>query len=259
MTAYILAPERGNDLYATVDIGAGTTDVAFFWCGHEEGIRKAWYYATKSEFIGVDDVDHALVDLVGSDLGGARRRREAFSTQDFDNGVDSVRPVLDRLYRHYGKTFGTAYSVAPDEREWVETVEKHTVTESATIWKWGCAHGTEYTGVTDRCRRAKYILCLVGGGAKVHPIEMILSRPLDSLRFDDVRVEIPELPDTLRILQSQGQSIAHPPACSGQMRLLLLAYGLAHRSVDIPEWQAGCGVNREIRYRDQETHEEIYG
>lgn len=176
MTAYILAPDRCNGLYATVDIGAGTTDVAFFWCGREDGVRKAWYYAAKSEFVGIDDIDGALSATLGDDLGAARRRRQSYGKVDFEQVEQSLEPVLRKLYEHYGSTFGQAYRAATDEREWVEVVSDHEVLSSrAVAGHWGHAAHREYTGRSVSRRKARYVLCLVGGGARVLPVHRTLS------------------------------------------------------------------------------------
>jgi hypothetical protein len=168
--------------------------------------------------------------------------------------------VLARIYRHYQKAFGCAYAAAREERQWVDMVTSHTITDSRRVdGKWGHFSHHEYDGQTAKCRRAKYVLCLVGGGARVQPILTSLSQPLSSLRFDDVRVETPSLPDNLRLLQPGRRVTTISADCRGELPLLLLAYGLAHRAIDIPEWSNGSGIQREVRFRPQVSHEELYG
>ena len=62
MTAYLLLPQSEKGLYGLVDIGAGTTDVAFFWLQKGDEATTAWYCSAGSKRVGMDDVDYTMAD-----------------------------------------------------------------------------------------------------------------------------------------------------------------------------------------------------
>lgn len=258
MTAYILAPDRPAGLYATVDVGAGTTDVAFFWCGdqsREDGtrVRVASFHAYLSKFVGMDDVDRAL--------GIARSEREQSQHARLAELQHVYAGVLEEIYRHYGRTFGAAYANATDQRYWVEERNEHQIVDDdgqpMKIPWW--YRPKEIQGRDIRTRRARYRLCLVGGGTRMQAVVEKLKRPLDYLGFQTVDVDQPCLPDRVQILASNGQRQDVPAILDQQLPLLLLAYGLAHRAIDIPLWERGRGGRQELVYVPQVSHEEIYG
>ncbi len=231
ITGYLLLPESEKGLYGLVDIGAGTTDVAFFWLQKDERVTKAWYYAAGSRRVGMDDVDRAMEPVLDPRAGDLRRLREALSDKQLASHSNLLDPVARRMHQHYAAILREAMTV--DQRDWA--------------WR--------HNGV------AKFGLFLVGGGARCGPV---------TGRFEEVPAvgsqwqrppELLSVPSGSRVSMPDGslttlKAVADSTAAS----LLLLAYGLAHPRPDIPPYDRDRdGVPKPPTPDRGPTPEELYG
>jgi hypothetical protein len=227
MTSYMLQPGRPRGNYASVDVGAGSTDVAFFWFHATDGRPEMCYYGAASDFVGMDDMDLVIATASGTSPASARKSRETgrvnlslFST--------SLAPVLESIYKCYRRGFGRSYDRCRGESEWCHPDG-----------------------------RAKYTLCLVGGGSLCDTLVSRLNRPLPLLYMASVNVEVLRVPDDLDVLQPSGYHRIQQIA-PGEQSLLLLSHGLAHRAVDIPAYEVGQIFERVREVADRPAHEELY-
>jgi len=231
MTAYILQPGRRPGLYATVDIGAGTTDVAFFWFHASDGLPEACYYGANSGFVGMDDVDHLIAQESKLDLSGVRQLHAQRHWQEINVNVQpDVEAVLDRIYAEYRRAFNRAYGRCPGEYDWVN--------------------------VNDR--RAKYTLCLIGGGASFGPLKHALVKALPYMLMRAGEIELPTVPSSLRVVTDGNNLRPISDFGAHERSLFLLAYGLAHRAIDIPLYDENHRFTRVRRVAEHPGHEEIY-
>lgn len=125
---------------AVVDIGAGTTDVAWFkFSGRRGSHRKLPFFASQTKTLGCDALDDHILDNLGStaeesprafaELRGGRPALLAGKSIEVQvNGhsqtVDpellsaSIQDVLPSMYAHYRGVFGAAYEKHRFEKDW---------------------------------------------------------------------------------------------------------------------------------------------
>ena len=122
---------------AIVDIGAGTTDMAWFKWGVFEDDDRAYFFSAKTSVVGCDDVDKALLDILripNTERSGlASMVREAKArladglavslTEDgqlLESGDlrRAVVQVAGRCFEGFGKSFGEAYKKERNTNEW---------------------------------------------------------------------------------------------------------------------------------------------
>ncbi len=239
MTAYLLDPTRSKGKYATVDVGAGTTDVAFFWFHRTEGLPEACYYGANSEFVGLDGVDAAVCRKLGPGQGSPRARREALSAGQLKACREHYEPVLNEIFECYRKAFGRAYASCPREGEWTEPRAQ-----------------TKKPADDPGLRKAKYTMCAVGGGSRFGPTAERLSASPWHPYIEAVPTEVPHVPYDYAVIGGDGRS--SQTSASGDEALLLLAFGLAHRAIDIPMWQDDSSFRPTVTFATQPDHETIY-
>lgn len=215
MTAYLELPESEKGLYGLVDVGAGTTDVAFFWLQKDERETKAWYYAASSRRVGMDDIDHALKSVLVAPDGNLRRERERMSNRVIGQYSRHIKPVCRMVYGHQ------------------EGVLKCAMELDAREWAW-CDESV-----------AGYKLLLVGGGAAFEPVaNELTAKPAIGQRWRELPDVLRQLPDgtlaslpngnTMR-LRDFDHGVAEP--------LMMLGYGLAHPGQDLVGYERdreGC-------------------
>lgn len=210
MTAYLLLPQTERGLYGSVDIGAGTTDVAFFWLQKDERETKAWYYAAGSKRFGMDDVDRALSTELQGLGGNLRAAREALSSGDLRAYQRHIEPIANRIFQHHAAVLNDAMTI--DQRHWA----------------WFNRGGT-----------ALYRLFLVGGGSTCDVVTERLrtSPPRHAARWQDAPCTL-GIPASTKVAQPGGDIVAlrtlNEPVAE---RLCLLAYGLSHPRPDIPKYE----------------------
>ncbi|MBU0617481.1 MAG: hypothetical protein KKI02_07175, partial [Planctomycetes bacterium] len=207
-----------------VDIGAGTTDVAFFWLQKDERETKAWYYAAGSKRIGMDDVDRALEPILQVQDGNLRAAREALTSEDLQAQRSHVEPIAKRIYQHQACVLNDAMTV--DQRSWA----------------WFSRDGA-----------ALYCLFLVGGGSTCDLVTERLrtAPPRHGGRWQDAPCTL-SIPSATKVALPGGDAVPlrtlNEPVAE---RLCLLAYGLSHPRPDIPKYERDAeGVRVEIKVRE---------
>lgn len=217
MTGYLLLPQSESGLYGLVDVGAGTTDVAYFWLQKDDRETKAWYYAAGSERIGMDDVDRALLDVLQSNARNVRNIRESMPPSELVMHNPLIEPVAKRINSHQANILDQARKV--DRRE--------------IAWR-------------DR-GKARYRLFLAGGGTVTAAIQERLTKnsPIAPTWAESPRPLVVSMSN--KAVFPDGTIASLDSACHKEAaRLLLLSYGLAHRQVDIPKYDRDAdGVTKE--------------
>jgi hypothetical protein len=207
MTGYLLLPQSESGLYGLVDVGAGTTDVAFFWLQKDAQEMKAWYYAAGSKRIGMDDVDRAIQDVLLANNGNLRAAREQLGDGELARHSELIQPISKRIFLHHADVLGQARMIDQREVAWQSRGQAH------------------------------YRLFLAGGGNATAAIRDRLSRgsPI-APRWDEVPANL-TVPVTSGVVFADGNtSSLHAVQENGAARLLLLSYGLAHPRPDIPKY-----------------------
>ena len=239
ITAFILLPdtERGN--YATIDVGAGTTDVAFFWLQNDQGrdaaiddTPKVWYYATGTDFRGLDDIDRSLKSRLRSPAGASiRSAREALSPNQLESMRSRFGPVCEKISLFYR-------SILDQSRN---------VYRKPTAW--------------NRDGRIRYRVLLVGGGARFGPLAALLEEPpahWGEWNREPITLWVPQ--DTQVVCGGKKLGTLRDTAGDTQRsNLLLLAYGLAHRRIDIPPYDKHEIFEPEIVVNDNWDHARWFG
>ncbi len=230
MTAYLLLPQSESGLYGLVDIGAGTTDVAFFWLQKDDERTTAWYYSAGSRRIGMDDVDYALAVPLGIAPNVARAAREALSEVEIDAHDSLIKPIASRIYQHQAVVLDDAMRIDQRPRAWFNK------------------------------GKALYKLFLVGGGSICTPVTERMKRdpPRHMSRWEEPPSQL-AIPGRTSVMLPTGETV---PLKSLQephsARLLLLACGLAFRRPDIPKYERDTeGVK--IVLREREVPDEFTG
>jgi len=213
MTAYIMHPLSESGLYGLVDIGAGTTDVAFFWLQKNEAQTKAWYYAAGSRRVGMDNIDMALRRLLEPCDGNLRAARESLAPGVILASHRLFQPILSQVDKHQACILREAMQVDP--RDWA--------------WR--------------KNRKALYKLFLVGGGSAFEPMHEMLSKgsPIATYwREEPSRLAIPS---TTRVALPDGTVVPFSRTSENSSgHLLILAYGLASPRPDIPRYERDSGL-----------------
>jgi hypothetical protein len=209
MTAYLLLPQSERGLYGLVDIGAGTTDVAFFWFQKDEAETKAWYYAAGSRRVGMDDVDSALRCVLHNADGNLRAARQALPDEALTESLSLIEPVANEIRRHQATVLHSAMQV--DQRP--------------TAWRSG--------------GRVHYRLFLAGGGSMCGQLRAnAVDKPLLPGEAWEEPPSPLAIPLNTKVALADGTIVPvrslSEPAVS---RLLLLACGLAHPRPDIPKYE----------------------
>lgn len=229
MTAYTLLPQSEKGLYAIVDIGAGTTDVSFFWLQKDEAKTAAWYYTAGTESVGMDDVDRALVPVFG-DADDVRAAREAMNRDSLAGQSERIAPIEKKAYVHYAKIHDAATNV--DQRDWA--------------W---CDRGV-----------CQFKLFLVGGGSLCEPMVNKLRRVPPKGTSWAGKPERLTVPTKMAVQLPTGEkSTIREQQLMPDSSLMLLALGLSHRRPDIPEYGRDEDGVAKVESEAGWTAEELYG
>jgi len=220
MVGYIISGKAETGLYATIDVGAGSTDVSIFRYCSELAERDVAYYSSATGLLGGDAIDHAICSLLMSRVNVTPRHiREVlekvrYAKHDFDekagmvvNGehlspgivADAVNPVLENIFRHYCHTWGRGY-----EKE-----------QKQHIW--------EHLNVL-----------LLGGCNQLPFVRRKLSQnPSGALNYIIRNIETPsvKLPEDIKVLGSVDDSGVNDYAS-----LLTIAHGLSFHIAENPEY-----------------------
>ena len=114
-------------LYFVCDVGAGTTDIAFFrYAPNAE--RQVIFYETSSTFAGGDDIARELSQLIGMDLTEANLRIVQGLNKDelslLSNSLTHLREKIDAGRR---RAFGRAYAKEQKMKTWKKQFRGATV------------------------------------------------------------------------------------------------------------------------------------
>lgn len=212
IAGYVNRPGTLSGRFMTLDVGAGSTDVSVFWLEKHGGKIKPWYYASRSLHVGMDAIDRDLEHATRSLAGGSlRARRESLQRSDGSLGCyrQECQDTIDAIDKHRRTTFGYGYSKE----------------KCASIW--GDRH------------RADIVLLMIGGGCAVDLVQDVASADLWNNVIGKPDVEMPGLDVTKYILGPDGREhkIDELSKFEEHLHLLIIAEGLAHKIVDIPEWE----------------------
>lgn len=232
MTGYMLLPESEKGLHGLLDVGAGTTDVSFFWFQKDPNATKAWYYSTGTMPKGMDDVDRLLAPVLKVPPHRLRSERESKNPEWLAENGHIFKDLSWSVRKHLGEIYLEAKKV--DQRTWA-WVDKE-------------------KGVAQ-CR-----LFLVGGGAACAPlVEISSKKPLEGNIWKYVPLRL-LVPSTESVVAPNGSIQALGKAGFDDARpLLLLAYGLAHPRPDVPKFiRDSEGVVYIKSEREPLTHDDLY-
>lgn len=230
MTSYLSHPGRESGLYATVDVGAGSTDIAFFWFHQQADQPEMCYYGTLSRYVGLDDVDERIATRTRLLVQDARNRRvKGLGLHTSNDYSVFAHEEISRIYQAYGAGFRRAYQNNLGQREWVND-----------------------DGL------ARYTLCLIGGGSVFEPLEQRMRLPLEILPMRRVRVIKLGVDPNLTVLRHGGDEASIAYFAGQEQPLFLLAYGLAHQSIEIPAYEPNAEFHRPTPVHQHRNHEEIY-
>ncbi len=222
VAAYLESPDVGAHLFATVDVGGSTTDVAFAWYQspdvQREGEPICWYQAMTTTRVGTNE----LVDAVfGPDV-----EKGAFSHEEL-----ARRPSL---------TMGDSASACR-----TVVAEIHDAYQQA--WKQALTHQGEPLKFWIKDRTTTWTLLLLGGGTDLDLVAEALALPPHAGSLVDAHQEVRSLraPGQLKVLSRTGERLdvsrltdparRDPVYRSGSM--LVVAYGLSRRAPDFPGWE----------------------
>ena len=139
MVGYIISGKAEPGLYATIDVGAGSTDVAIFRYCSELAERDVAYYSAMTGLLGGDAIDQAICKLLIDSFNITGRDKSKllakvrYSKHNFDqetgmfvNGqhlspkivFDAVSPTLDNIFAHYCHTWGRGYEKEMKQHIW---------------------------------------------------------------------------------------------------------------------------------------------
>ena len=139
MVGYVVSGKAEPGLYAAIDVGAGTTDVAIFRYSQKLAARDVAYYIADTDLIGGDDIDRAILELIVDKkdmaieekeklLGNIRHLKRNYDENkglsiydkqySSDNIISSVKSDLDKMYNHYKKTWGKGYQKEMRPNHW---------------------------------------------------------------------------------------------------------------------------------------------
>jgi len=211
MTSFLLNPKNAGEkgVFCTVDIGAGTTDIAFFWANpmppDEQGPWLGFYHGSTVE-VGVDDIDRAVATRSGTTPASARRRRE--KTGFTIPGVDDTWKLLyERNRMHFQRSFGLAHGVSGG-RGWI----------------------------IDKPRELNVRVLFVGGGSQIPKLISPFQSPPHHGTPINGFFNSPDhfVPPQLDVLAESGARCRWEDFKS-ETGLLVLAHGLAHGRTEFPE------------------------
>jgi len=231
MTGFLLLPERERGLYGLVDVGAGTTDISFFWLQKNENDTRVWYYATGTTPKGMDDVDRALAPILNEPADRLRAKRESMGTDWVSRNSSTFSEVSNAIEKHLKSVYWTAHDLDQRRGAWI-----------------------------DNKRTAQFRLFLVGGGAMCAPLVDKIRKFLPRDTRWGVQPSRLLVPANVSVLSPSGVMRSLKDAGFEDARsLLLLAYGLAHPRPDVPKYERDReGVVVEKREIPGRTHEDIY-
>jgi hypothetical protein len=207
--SYLYSAQRQRDLHALVDIGAGTTDVAFFNVHESDGEDVLPMFSARVEKLGA----HYLIGALAGVKGEAREWQDADSSATDDE-------VAERLCE-------TPPEVTVRRRAYLNTLG-HVVNESRASAAMLYPTSRVFTG------EAELRLFLCGGGSNIAAIR---ERFLEMSRYASQRfglsIAVIPLPRPRGLIGDLDESNYHRVA---------VAYGLSHLAADLGKVRRLCEV-----------------
>ena len=139
MVGYVISGKAQPGLYALIDVGAGTTDIAVFRYGVMSGKRQVAYYSASTAVVAADDIDREILRLALKNLrlqGNAdelratvRRAKHSFGADGLtikrgrlgaQEVVAATSGVVDGIFRHYRVTWYTGFRKEHRATRWSE-------------------------------------------------------------------------------------------------------------------------------------------
>jgi hypothetical protein len=132
MVGYIISGKAEPGLYAAIDVGAGSTDVAIFRYCSELAERDVAYYAARTTLLGGNGIDSAICQLLKDQqaelLVSVRYAKHKFDEMgEMVVGAErlghevvcrAVELVLEKLFTHYRQTWGYGYEKENKPPRW---------------------------------------------------------------------------------------------------------------------------------------------
>jgi hypothetical protein len=211
ISVYVNRPRTRQGRFISFDVGAGTTDVSVFWLQKQHNFPKPSYYASGSLHTGMDNVDMSLLDILPQATNiSLREKRENLEKSEGSLFRYKGRwePIFTKIEKHKDRVFGLAYGM--------ERIPDH----------WG-----------DR-DHAKVTLLMLGGGCQSSIMQKISYLFLWENFIGTPNREILKLSLTEKVIFPDGTEgiLSKIPQLLNQTDLLVIAEGLAQRSIDIPPY-----------------------
>lgn len=243
VAAHLDGTDVGSHLFATVDVGGSTTDVAFAWYqapeSHREGEATCWYYSMTTARVGTNDLADAIYGTEAAGRAHAHKDMSRLPSLRNRPGAAACDRVAKRIHEAYTQA-------------WVRALKQYG--GQIRTWRKG----------PDR-RTTAWTLLLVGGGNDLDAVSETLEvPPYAESYFDQHRaVERLAVPARLAILSTDGARLEWVGVGAGRRRdpiarassMLSVAYGLSRRVPDLPRWELdedGLPPRPEIRERHYE-------
>ncbi len=230
-----------SHLFATVDVGGSTTDVAFAWYqapeSHREGEATCWYYSMATARVGTNDLVDAVFGTQAAGRAGAHEELAGLPTLWKGPRVARCAQVAKEIHSAYTAAWARALKQSGGQvRHWREGPDRRT---------------------------AAWTLLLVGGGNDLDVVSETLEVPPHAESFFDEQRAVERLvvPARLPILSPAGTCLEWSGVGAGRRRdpiarsssMLIVAFGLARRVPDLPRWELdedGMPARGETRGRE---------
>ena len=242
MMGYMVQGRAEPGLYAAVDVGAGTTDVAIFRRCDKYAERDFTYYFAGTDLVGGDDIDRNILKqvvntndvttmniskLLGDirhikldfdEIEGTTLEGQPLKAHQF---YSAMRPVLDRIVSHYQKIWGGGYEKEKRPPRW-----------------------------------QNLSVLLLGGCTKMPLIQNELSRcnPAEDFIHIIPNIKTVELPEAIEVLGSSDKlQIAE------YANLLMVAYGASFHIGEIKSFFPPRDVGPDVIQRPPEPEGPFWG
>jgi hypothetical protein len=222
--SYIRSPLADEGFHCIVDIGAGTTDVAFFKRWTVAGDPKVAFYYCDNHLVGGDDVDYALARHLNDIQPGrsiselvtlARSAKEAYSNGggDFETGDPGTVLGAEELKN----------LVAPIRRKVVDGCRE----------TWRDAYRKERKETAWK----QYDVFVIGGSARFQPLRLAgLEKPWTHITR--IKSLNPLLPDDFTTLDgADGELLSRRP------ELFAVTYGVSRHCAEWPDFYRPMDVS----------------
>ena len=222
--SYNNSPLADEGFHCIVDIGAGTTDVAFFRRWTVRGDPKVAFYHCDNHLVGGDDVDYALARCLKESqperrirdlLRIARSAKERHSEEGLRFQVRGPGTLLNtqQLTRLVGPIGRRIFDGC--QTTWRGAYKKHTC---ESVWR-------------------NYGIFVIGGSARFEPLRgMAVNKPWD--RIERLRPLAPLLPKDFETLDpAEGELL------KSNAELFAVTYGVSRHCAEWPEFYRPMDVS----------------